>query len=139
MRIIGERHGARVEVLLASGRHEVSLGAAGRVAFRVQGLDGVLQASPESAPGLRTGLQGLQPHRRWHGVTITGGAGWVRLERRSRGAESWVHDLWLAEFVRDVALLAAPEPVRPSRRERVLVGARAPEAGLAGRGQTAGG
>lgn len=109
MRLVGERHGRRVEVLLAPDRQEVRLGLQGAVDYRVQGADGRLEASPESDGAIRTGLQGLHPHRRWNDLAVTGGPAWVRVERRGSGTDSWVHDLWLAEFIGDLALLAAPE------------------------------
>lgn len=139
MRILGVRHSSHVEVLLGVDRQEVRIGTPGVVSYRVQGANGRLEASPDSALSVQTGLQALQPHRRWNQVGVTGGPGWVRVERCAHGAESWVHDLWLAEFVRDLALLATEAPASAPRRERALVGASAAGAGLAGRGQTAGG
>lgn len=131
--MLGDRHGRHVQVVLGSGWQAVRLGARGLVQYRVHGVDGQLVVAPGGPDSVRVGLGTLQAHARWSELTIVGGEGWLSLERRAQRPQSWIHDLWLAEFVADLVLLAdgAPGKARAGEAQPAYAG------GPPGQGQTA--
>ncbi|MEH3052513.1 MAG: hypothetical protein PGN13_00700 [Patulibacter minatonensis] len=124
-RFEGTRHGRAVSVELAEATSGIAISGGGPFpSFVVEGAaDGRLVASGAVPPALVAAFETLVPSRHWPGVAIDAAASGITLRRASAPAASWLHDLWLVEFVADLAV--PPTVASPSPSATVL----APDAG----------
>lgn len=111
-RFSGVRHRRRVEVELGVAHSSIELsGLVAMPSFAVTGgSDGRLTAHGAVPAAVEAALDTLAPSRHWRGLTVTVNSVTARLHRGDVAASSWLHDLWIAEFVAD---LAAPAAVTP--------------------------
>ena len=97
----GERHGRRVSIRLEGGSTVALGGAVEEFTVRCRGER--LRAADGAPPGVVAVLDPLRPSSYWKGVTVSGGALGVTVERDRDGGEHWMRDLWLAEHLADAA------------------------------------
>lgn len=117
-RFTGDRHGRSVEVTLGADHSAITIdGADPAIApFTVEpAADGTLIASGAVPTALSAALHTLAPSRHWRGLRITGAAGRIALERPAATPGSWLHDLWLTEFVSDLIAPAPAPDAAPAR------------------------
>ena len=97
----GERHGRPVSVRMpAAGAHskcEVHVGL-GMPEFEFRTRDGRLKAGDGAPQAIRDALIEVPNSTRWNGVSGSGGADGITVERRAvKSGGDWLLDLWLAE------------------------------------------
>lgn len=104
-RFVGTRFGRAAEVELGEQELVVRLAVATPVApFRLSGGDeGRLVAEGAVAPTLSAALETLAPSRHWRGVSVEALGTQLVLRRPATMPISWLHSLWLCEFVADLA------------------------------------
>ncbi|MFT4035056.1 MAG: hypothetical protein QM679_05735 [Patulibacter sp.] len=121
-RFSGLRHGRQVAVELGVTHSAIVLrGERPWPAFVVVGgADGRLTASGAIPVALHAALETLAPSRHWRGLTLCADEARLTARRTAIPTASWLHDLWLAEFVADVASPADPTAAgSATRREPV--------------------
>jgi hypothetical protein len=97
----GRRHGRAVSIRIEGGATTTLSGAVKPFEVKVKGER--LRASASSPGPVAAVIDPLRPSSYWKGVTITGSAGGVTVERKKAGGEHWMRDLWLAERLADAA------------------------------------
>lgn len=112
-RFAGTRHGRAVEVSLGVTHSVIALelpaSTFGPLAFAVAADDdGRLVGTGDVPEPLRAALSSLVASRRWRGLQLAGEGARISLERPAASGGSWLHDLWITEFVAD---LVAPAPL----------------------------
>lgn len=122
-RFHGTRHGRRVAIEL--GVEASTLRLQHRAAevpqpFVLRGdADGRLHLDGTAPLALSAALETLTPSRHWRGVEVHANAAALTIRRDASTPASWLHDLWLIEFVADMigatAPTARPVPAAPER------------------------
>jgi hypothetical protein len=110
-RFAGVRHGRGVEVSLGVTHSVIALELPGaRISpFAIAAdHDGRLVGTGDVPEPLRAALSSLVASRRWRGLQLAGDGARIALERPAASGGSWLHDLWITEFVAD---LVAPTPI----------------------------
>ncbi|MBO9534806.1 MAG: hypothetical protein J7513_17665 [Solirubrobacteraceae bacterium] len=127
-RFSGARYGRSVAVELGVAHSAIVLtGPAPMPRFTVAaGADGRLVAEGAVPAAVEAALDTLAPSRHWRGLLVSVDAGTARLARGDVPASSWLHDLWITEFVADLAspaVAAAPAsgPVHGDEAVRATV------------------
>lgn len=97
----GTRHGREVSIRIpASGTTTTTLaGSYPTLHVAVKGER--LRATAGASPAVEAVLAPLRASSYWKGVTLTGGASGLVVERTHAGGEHWMRDLWLAERLAD--------------------------------------
>lgn len=133
-RFTGVRHGRPVDVRLGADRSTITItlpGAAIAPLTVEPADDGTLTGTGELPPPLAAALHTLTASRHWRGMQITGRGEHIVLGRPASAPGSWLHDLWLTEFVADL-VAPAPAPVAaPARAHGVTAQASAADAAAA--------
>lgn len=116
-RFTGERHGRHVAVTLGADQSSIviALPNPAALSFAIGAdADGALLATGEVPLALEAALHTLTANRRWRGLQIAADGSRVVLDRPASTQGSWLHDLWITEFVAD---LIAPAPAVARVRE----------------------
>lgn len=95
----GTRYGRPVSVALREDRCEVRVGLDDGAPFEVALRDGEWQGAGAVPDPVTDAFEGVAPNRRWEGAVIRRDAAGITLRRSPESSRSWMHDLWLAEFV----------------------------------------
>lgn len=102
----GERHGRQVEARLGSG--EVSPHSEVKVQgpvseFKAKSRDGRVRAADGAPNSIVAALAEVPNSTRWKKLTVEGGPEGIVVSRKGGAQADWLCDLWLAEYLADVA------------------------------------
>ncbi len=110
----GERHGRPVAVSLGVDASTISIEIPGAELSSfaiVPDADGGLTGAGSLPLAVDAALHTLAASRRWRELRLVAHGERITLERPASSPGSWLHDLWLVEFVADLVAPAAPSPV----------------------------
>ncbi len=96
--LAGKRFGRSVLIAIESGKTR-TLVRAPVESFEIKSKQGKLEALANSPEAVMEALKGLRAAKRWEGIVVRGGDDGVRVERKSRGQNMWLYDLWLIERI----------------------------------------
>lgn len=127
-RFNGTRYGRETEVELGLSATTIRIRALAPLAAFAIAADatGALGATGAVPAALAAALETLVASRRWIGLELTAEDHAVTLQRPAGTPSSWLHDLWLSEFVADLAEPPQDLAIAPSHAE----GATAPALAL---------
>jgi hypothetical protein len=92
----GVRHGRPVRITV-NGSHCITQVSGSVPEFEVQALGGKFVLAEDLPEQVYAALKSLRKAKRWVGVKLVGTAEGMAVERRARGVNLWLYDLWLAE------------------------------------------
>ena len=69
--------------------------------FRVQSNDGKLVPDSDAPETVAKAIQSLRKAKRWRGIEVSAGPEGIGVQRKSKGMNMWLYDLWLAEYLLD--------------------------------------
>lgn len=96
----GVRHGHLVHIETI-GKHSLTVLQTRMPEFRVQSRDGKLIPNKGAPEAVASVLKSLRKARRWQGIVVGAGPEGVAVQRKSKGTNMWLYDLWLAEYLLD--------------------------------------
>jgi hypothetical protein len=94
----GQRRGRWVHIQ-AAGTHCLTVVQAGVPPFRVESQGGKLVPEGDAPEAVTQALRRLRKAKRWQGITLAAGTQGIGIQRQSKGANMWLYDLWLAEYL----------------------------------------
>jgi hypothetical protein len=97
----GTRHGRQVSIRIPADGEATTTLAGSYPTFHVTSKGERLTARSGAPNGVNAVLEPLRASSYWKGVTVTGGADGLTVEREKGGGEHWMRDLWLAEHLAD--------------------------------------
>ena len=96
----GERYGRLIHIETI-GKHSLTVLQAKMPEFKVQSNDGKLVPDEGAPEAVARALKSLRKAKRWRGIVVHAGPEGIGVQRRSKGTNMWLYDLWLAEYLLD--------------------------------------
>jgi hypothetical protein len=92
----GERYGRLIHIETI-GKHSLTVVRARSPEFTASSHDGKLIPETGVPESVRKALKSLRKAKRWRGITVHAGPEGFAIQRKSKGTNMWLYDLWLAE------------------------------------------
>ena len=96
----GERHGRLVYIEMI-GKYCLTIVRASLPEFIVKSDAGKLIPNTGTPEQVVRALKRLRKAKRWRGIEVNAGTEGIGIQRKSRGTNMWLYDLWLAEYLLD--------------------------------------
>jgi len=96
----GTRHGRLVYIEMI-GKHCLTILQAKLPEFKVKSNNGKLVSDKGAPEAVMQALKSLRKAKRWRGIKVHAGSEGIGIQRKSRGTNMWLYDLWLAEYLVD--------------------------------------
>jgi len=96
----GERYGRLVHIESVD-KHSLTVVQAKVPEFKVQSNEGKLVPDKGAPEAVAKALKSLRKAKRWRGIVVYAGPEGMAVQRQSTGANMWLYDLWLAEYLLD--------------------------------------
>jgi hypothetical protein len=96
----GERHGRLVHIETI-GRYSLTVLQASLPEFKVESDEGKLVPDRGAPEVVAKVLKRLPKAKRWRGIEVNAGSEGIGIQRKSKGMNMWLYDLWLAEYLLD--------------------------------------
>jgi hypothetical protein len=94
----GERYGRLVHIETIE-RYSLTVLQANLPEFKVQCDDGKLVPDRNTPEAVAKALKSLRKAKRWRGIEVNTGPEGISVQRKSKGTNMWLYDLWLAEYL----------------------------------------
>ena len=96
----GERHKRLVHIEMM-GKHSLTLLQVNLSEFRIQSDKGKLIPDSDTPQKIANVIKKLRKAKRWRGIEVNAGPKGIAIQRKSKGTNMWLYDLWLAEYLLD--------------------------------------
>ena len=96
----GERYGRLVHIE-TTDNYSLTILQAELPKFKVLNKDGKLTPAENAPENVIDVLKGLRKAKRWQGIEVYAGSDGIAIQRKSKGTNMWLYDLWLAEYLLD--------------------------------------
>ncbi len=80
-------------------RYSLTVLQANLYRFRVQSDKGKLVPDKGAPEAVAEAITSLRKAKRWRGIEVNAGPEGISVERKSKGMNMWLYDLWLAEYL----------------------------------------
>jgi hypothetical protein len=96
----GERHGRLVHIETID-RYSLTVLKTKMPKFSLLSKEGELKPNENAPAGVADELKSLRKAKRWQGIEVHSGPEGIAIQRKSKGTNMWLYDLWLAEYLSD--------------------------------------
>ncbi len=96
----GKRHGRLVYIEMI-GKHCLTIVRGRLPEFKVKSDAGKLIPNRGAPKTVIRALKSLRKAKRWRGIEVNAGSVGIGIQRKSKGTNMWLYDLWLAEYLLD--------------------------------------
>jgi hypothetical protein len=96
----GKRYGRLVHIETID-KHSLTILQIEMPTFQVQSNDGKLVPDERAPEAVAKALKSLRKAKRWRGIVVYASPEGIAVQRRSKGTNMWLYDLWLAEYLLD--------------------------------------
>ena len=96
----GERYGRLVHIETID-KYSLTVLQAKLPEFKAPSKEGKLTPDKNAPEIVVDALKDLHKAKRWQGIKVYAGLEGIAVQRESKGANMWLYDLWLAEYLLD--------------------------------------